>query len=302
MKIEDNMKMYFERKVNSVDRNIDVKNNVMNEIGNPKRLTSNKRVLAFALVFAVFMASTGIVYGQEIVTQIKNMDFFNSKGEVEWSITTEEDDNGINNKSAFEVFDSLEIEEGKAVAIYVVENNPDNSIVSMQQPITNKEFQHVNSYLVGVDNIILDNEILEKYHFNNSYINYELPNININEMIKEASVEKKGVVVKDIEVTDRIMSIAYEYSDYDNQRSFIVEVTNCIGNNVKKIIDAQEESEVLLDYDKLMIGSSEILYEHIEDMQQLTWISNGYYYSIISTQSTMTKDELIKIVEEIKVK
>jgi hypothetical protein len=54
--------------------------------------------------------------------------------------------------------------------------------------------------------------------------------------------------------------------------------------------------------EKVMIAGSEVLYENDPKYKTLEWIKNGYWYRISSNNSDMTKEELIEIGEQIKLK
>lgn len=304
MEIEDNMKMFFEDKISSIDINVDVEKAVMSKIASPKRITYNKRILATIVIISMCMASTGIVYGQEIIMYIKNMDFMNNRGEVEWTITTDEEDYGDYSVHAMEVFENLDIEDGKAVAIYVTDNNPQNIIVSMQKPLTVQEIDVINSYKIGSLNVALEKVILDKYYFKTGEVTFDMASyIDQDGMIQEASETGNNVIINDIEVTDRVRATSYNYyndsSSTDEKPYFTINIMKWDGN---KLIKSNSQDDNLTDYASVMIGDSEVLYENSNDTKQIKWISEECYFNIVTTQEDMSMEELLKIAEQIKIK
>lgn len=298
MEVEGKVKMYFDKKINTELKDIRINEAVMNEITRPRTFSYYKTVLTPVLLLLIFMTSTGIVYGKDMLQYIKNLDLFNNKGEVEWRIATDEEEYGSYHEIAQKTFDSLDLEEGKAVAIYVANNNPKNIIVAMQKPIIYEDLTKVKSLSFGAETINLNSEILKRYQFLRSNITYELKSESKQIFMDNSTkVAGESVFVKEIGVTDRIQSISYDYHNENEQLSFTLIAVKWNGNQVFK---QPREEEGLLDYDSIMIGESEVLYEHLNEAKQISWIQEGYYYTIRSDQTTMTKDEIVLIAKEIK--
>jgi hypothetical protein len=302
MEIENTLKEYFKNKINNIDVNPDVERAVMAKLTTPRRNSYNKRTLAFVLLITLLLTQTGLAYGNDIYQYIKNMDFFNNSSEAEWSIVTDEEDYRSYDAAVQEAYESLDLEPGNAVAIYVAEANPEQIVSSIVKPVIIQDLAQINSYPIGDLNLSLSYDILNKYQFHEGKITYNVLSelIDIEAMVKEANRTGKGVIVKELPVSEDVASISCEYittNSDDNQPAFTIGITKWYGNMLRR---HKNDNESLVDFESVMIGDSEVLYENLIEGKHVTWINDGYHYQLFSKQSTMTKEELLRIAEQIK--
>lgn len=301
MEIEQNLKTYFENRINTMEHEVDVEQAVMSKISAGSSRHYHKGILSICVILALCSLSTGVAYGKEIISFFENMDFMNNKGEVEWSVSTDKEDYGNYQDAAEEVFDGLELQEGEAVAIYVPENNPDNIVITRQKPVVIEDIDLVNSFCIGMLQADVAKEILHKYEFSHSSVTYEVSEQpDIEKMREEAYKTGKSAVVNNLAVTDNITAISSEYydsSEGDTEPDFSVIMTAWYDNEV---IFTNGEGNAIQEYDKIMLSDSEVLYRNEEGIQSILWLSDGCYFKVSSERESMTKEELLQIAGEIK--
>lgn len=302
MEIEDQLKAYFKNQIKDINTDINVEEVVMSKIITPKRRTAPKKLLLIAAIVTMLFCSTALAYGKEVVSIMQNMNFKNDKGIVEWTASYDKDF-GNSGDVVKDVFENLDLEEGKAVAIYVAKNNPDNSMIIQQKPITVQDLDLINTYQIGTQNFKFEKDILQKYQFKNGKIQNELDDsaIDIVAMMKEGK-ESGEVIVKDVKVLKNISQIScdyYENNQICNQPDFTFLISRWPGSDM---IITKDENDNTSAYEKVMVGNSEVLYHTTDYNKNVTWINDGYYFSVFSTKTNMTKEELLRIVEFIKTK
>lgn len=301
MDMEKNLKMYFEHQVDTIEKDIDLSG--MNiEKANMVRKTSSSIKFAIAIFVFLGMTSTSIVYGGEIVSFIKNMDLFKADGELAWSIDTEE--SGTYQDVANDAYEQLNLTQGQAVAIYVEDDNPQNIIVSQQEPLTTRDINELNTYQLDSLDYAFMPELLHKYEFAEGAVTYNtpIPTDYFELMQQEARKTGESVIIKEIEASDEIVSIKADYfqkEQIEGIPGFTVFLVKWPGD---KIIQTQEEDGMVDEYEKIMLDNSEILYKATSDQKEITWVSNGYYYNISSKQELMTKEELLEITNALGLK
>lgn len=304
MEIEDQLKAYFKNQIKDINTDINVEEVVMSKIITPKRRTAPKKLLLIAAIVTMLFCSTALAYGKEVVSIMQNMNFKNDKGKVEWTITYSKENRSYGD-IAHEVFENLNLDEGKAVAIYVAKNNPYNDIVSEQKPIKIQDIDLINSYKIGNQNFKFEKNILQKYQFKNGTIQNELENLSFNDIEKirkEAKKSGREVIVNDVMVTKNIDEISCDYYKNNvksNRPDFTFYILKWNGSDMTRSAD---EKDNLVAYDSVMVGNSEVLYEARQDIKNITWLNDEYYYCVSSKKKDMTKEELLRIVEFIKTK
>lgn len=302
MEIEDQLKAYFKNQIKDINTDINVEEGVMSKLITPKRRTAPKKLLLIAAIVTMLFCSTALAYGKEVVSIMQNMNFKNDKGIVEWTASYDKDF-GNSGDVVKDVFENLDLEEGKAVAIYVAKNNPDNSMIIQQKPITVQDLDLINTYQIGTQNFKFEKDILQKYQFKNGKIQNELDDsaIDIVAMMKEGK-ESGEVIVKDVKVSKNIAQIScdyYENNQICNQPDFTFLISRWPGSDM---IITKDEIDNTSAYEKVMVGNSEVLYHTTDDNKNVTWLNDEYYFSVFSTKTNMTKEELLRIVEYIKTK
>jgi hypothetical protein len=303
MEMENKLKVHYDNLINDLEIDIDIEDGVMSKIMLPKKRIIQKKILVFAAVISILIISTGLVFGAEIRKLFKENDFMNDKGEVEWSLKTEDEDLTFNER-ADEVYKTLDLAEGEAVAIYVVNDNPNNSIVCMQEPSTINDNELMNTFHIGLLDITIENEILQKYQFENGVVSYQIlgDNLYYGDFKEEASETGSEFIVKEIEVSTDISSISWDYfenGEITDQPAVSVLIGEWKGN---EIIQFEDEFDVTKGSESIMIAGSEVLYEYRTDFKQITWLSGECLFRIHSYNLDMTKEELIQIAEQIKLR
>ncbi len=303
MDVEKNLKMYFEQKINTLPDDIDFRNVKIENIKMPIRSHITVK-LALAMVLLVSMTGTSIVYGDSIVTYIKNLSFFHSNGDVAWSIDTEKDD-GSYKDLVDATYDQLNLAPGQAVAIYVVEDNPNKVIVSQQEPLVIQDINELNSYKINSLDYAFEPELLQKYEFYKGKVTFDtiLPSNYTDLMLDEAQTTGKSVIVKKLESSSNILSIDAEYYSKEHLEEspvFSVHIMKWIGDKV--IETGDEDGMPTNNYEKILLDESEVLYSELSGRKDISWVASGFYYIISSSQETMTKDELLNITKALALK
>lgn len=303
MDIEKNLKMYFEQQINTLPDNIDFRNNQIENFKTPK---SNHipRKLVMIMVLLVSMTGTSIVYGDSIVTYIKHMNFFHSNGGVAWSIDTEKEDRSYEN-IVDTTFDQLQLAPGQGVAIYAVDDNPNKIIVSRQEPLVIQDINKLNSYQINSLDYAFASELLQNYEFHEGRVTFDtrIPNNYTDLILDEAKTTGKSVIVKMLEPSTDVLSLVVEYYSKEHLEEspvFTVQIMKWIGDKVIEVGD--EEGMPTNNYEKLMLGESEVLFSELSGQKEILWINSGFYYKISSIQEAMTKDELLNITKALALK
>ncbi len=303
MDVEKNLKMYFEQQIDTIQEDIDFCNRKIENVKIHKRNHIPTR-LAVVIVLIISLTGTGIVYGDTIVTYIKNLNFFHSNGDVAWSIETKKE-LGSYADIVDTNYSQLRLMPGQAVAIYTVENNPDEIIVCQQEPLVFVDVNEFNSYKINSLDYTFAPEILQDYEFHEGRVTFDtiLPD-NYSKLMKdEARATGKNVVVKNVETSSEVQSVFVDYynkEDSDNFPSFTVQIVKWMGD---ELIEAtNEEGMPTNHYEKIMLGESEVLYSELSRRKEIKWVASGYYYNVSSNQKIMTKEELLRITEALALK
>lgn len=301
MEVENNLKTYFENEVNRINSNIDVENAVMSKIAAPRKRTVNMKVLSFVAVITLCITGTGAVYGQEIVNYVADGIFRNEQGEAEWETVVSHEDMTYS-ENADEIYENLKLDEGKAVSIYQA-NKPDNVICRME-PVTVQDLNIVNSYTIDGLDMEFDNIVLEKYQFNSAMVTYDLERFDTKAFKEEAIASGKDVFIKEIEVDPNVIKfVACDYfvnGQTDDTPYFTAAISDWYGDKI--IFFASEEDDSTNVNDKIMIAGSEVYYDDSSNTKTILWIYKNHHYSVSSEHPDMTKEELIEIAEQIKLK
>lgn len=298
MDVEKNLKMYFEHQINTIPNETDFRNINIENMKTPKRNNILAKI-AIVMVLLISMTGSSIAYGSSIVTYIKNLSFFDSNGDVAWSIETEKEDDSYND-IVKTTYDQLHLAPGQAVAIYAVENNPNKHIVSLQEPLNIQDINKLNSYKINSLEYTFVPELLQKYEFHEGKVIFDtiLPNNYVDLMLNEAVTTGKRVIVKKLESTSNVTSIVVEYYSKEYLKESPVFTVQIMKWNGDKIIETGDENGKPTDnYEKLMLGESEVLYSELSGRKEISWIASGVYYNISSIQGVMTKDELLNITK-----
>lgn len=303
MEIEDQLKAYFKNQIKDINTDINVEEVVMSKIITPKRRTVPMKLLVITAIVSMFFCSTILAYGKEVINIMQNMNFKNDKGKVEWTASYDKVDGNFGDVVK-DVFENLDLEEGKAVAIYVAKNNPDNSISIQQKPITVQDIDLINTYQIGTQNFKFEKDILQKYQFKNGRIQNELEDQSTNDIlaIMKEGKESGEVIVKDVKVSKNVAQISCDYFENNqicNQPDFTYLISQWPGSDM---IITEDENDNTSAYEKVMVGNSEVLYDTVHDIKKVTWLNDGYYFRVFSKKTNMTKEELLRIVEYIKAK
>ena len=303
MDVEKNLKMYFEQQINTIPDDIDFHNIKIENIKMPKR---NHIPTKFALVMVLLISITGtsIVYGDSIVTYIKNLSFFHSNGDVAWSIDTEKDD-GSYRDVVNATYEQLNLAPGQAVAIYAVEDNANKVIVSRQKPLIFLDINELNSYNINSLDYAFEPELLQEYEFKEGKVTFDtiLPDNYMDLMLDEARTTGKSVIVKELESSSNVLSIVVDYYSKKNIEEspvFTVQIMKWFGDKV--IETGNEDGMATNNYEKIMLDESEVLYSELSGRKEISWVASGLYYNISSIQGSMTKDELLNITKALALK
>ena len=303
MDVEKNLKMYFEQRINTIPDDIDFHNIKIENIKMPKR---NHIPTKFALVMVLLISITGtsIVYGDSIVTYIKNLSFFHSNGDVAWSIDTEKDD-GSYRDVVNATYEQLNLAPGQAVAIYTVEDNANKVIVNLQKPLIFLDINELNSYNINSLDYAFEPDLLQEYEFREGKVTFDtiLPDNYMDLMLDEARTTGKSVIVKELESSSNVLSIVVDYYSKKNIEEspvFTVQIMKWFGDKV--IETGNEDGMATNNYEKIMLDESEVLYSELSGRKEISWVASGLYYNISSIQGTMTKDELLNITKALALK
>ncbi len=298
MDIEKDLKMYFEQQTSKLPDNLDFHNRKIESRPFPRRNhVPVKLLLTLALLIAI--SGSSIVYGSTIVSYIKNLDFFNSNGDTVWSISTSEE-----SRSYEDIVDAtlagLNLAPGEAVSIYVKEDNPDNIVVDYQEPLVIEDINQFNSYHINQLDYSFAPELLQKYEFRTGTVTFDtiMSNENFALILEEAKTTDQNVIVKNLEVSSEVASLAGDYyskEDSDGWPAFNVRMVKWHGNDL--IHTSDENGIAVHDYEKIMLGDSEVLYRELYGRKEINWIESGIYYIISSNQKSMTKEELLNITK-----
>ena len=303
MDVEKNLKMYFQQQIDMIPGDIDFSTIKTDNMKISKRNYIPTK-LALVMVLLVSLTGTTIVYGKSILTYIKNLDFYNSNGDVTWSIDTEAD-NGSYKDIVNETYDQLDLAPGQAVAIFAADDNPDNIIVSQQEPLVFLDINELNSYKYDSLDYVFVPELLQKNKFREGKVAFNpiLPNSYFDLMIDEAKTTGKSVIVKELETSSNVASIIVEYYNKDHSEespAFTVQIVKWFGDKVIQTND--EDGMPANNYEKIMLDESEALYTKLSGQKKISWVTSGFHYIISSTQETMTKDELLSITKALALK
>lgn len=152
---ELSIKNYYDRKL--MNKKVDVRDKVMcNIIKNRKQIKLfSKKLVVLVAISAIFILGCG--YALKIT-------FLDPNGNVFWGKVFDDESYGYS-KTASEIYNELDLEEGELVHILVKEDNPDEVIITSQKPWTVYNYDNVYTSIVENFDCKVE-EICAGYRFN----------------------------------------------------------------------------------------------------------------------------------------
>lgn len=309
MKIEDSMKMYFERKVENVHIEIDVEEAVKNKLSFSVKKKYNTKIIAFLTVLLITgITHTAIVYGQNIFEIIEKLnprtkvEFSNEEGETEWSAYIDPE---IKGREAFEdkvdiIWEELDKEEKKWYLIGVKDEKGNARYVIRGYGIQAETVELINEYALEYSKLSMPKSLLGRFEFNKGEIKYDyVGSYDHNEIIRELEEGDSEFLVKEFEGADMPGLFAYSYYNANRTEEVNISINTLKGIEDKTtyLVDTESNGESNA-YEKIMVNGLEVLYGENSFGKAVSWVQDGTFIGV-RTGSLGTKEDVLNMVKEI---
>lgn len=311
MKIEDSMKMYFERKVENVDIEIDVEEAVKDKLSIPVKRKYNTKIIALLAVLLVTgITHTAIVYGQDIfeiierITPNSKVEFANKEGESTWSAYL---DSELKGRESFEdevdrIWETMEKEEGKSYLICVRDENGEERMVIRNHGREVETIEEINEYALNYSHVLMPDSLIGKLKFHGGRIQYNDVQSYEEQLDAKAEMNKEGVeyVVKELET--EVTPCFFSYTYYDEDKTEEVKISILVLNETSEpttyLVDTGSDGEKYI-YEKIMVNGLEVLYGEQSMNKSVSWHTDDKSNISIWNISLYTKEDALNIAKEI---
>lgn len=309
MKIEDSMRMYFERKVENVHIEIDVEEAVRDRLSVPiKKRYNTKLVALLAILFITVAAHTAIIYGHEIIEIIEKINpmssvqFSNEEGESEWSAYIGGQSTYV--KEAYEdkidkIWEEIEKVEGKSYLIGLKDEWGKKHVVIRNNTIKIDEIESINEYAQEHFQISMPDNLIGKFIFHEGEIDcdYDEDSYDYNDVLKEINEDGVDFVVRELEAI-RPFTLRYYYFNEDYTANIPVIVTSFEGISSSLALYSSSNDGTPYVHEKVMINSVEVLYSEESLCRCVRWFKDDKLFEIAMGFS-YTKEDILNVVEEV---
>lgn len=311
MKIEDNMKMYFERKIENVHIETDVEEAVKNKLSLPvKRKYNTKIVALLAVLLITGITHTAVVYGQYIyeiierITPNNKVEFANEEGESTWSAYLDPE---LKGREPFEdkvdrIWEAMEKKEGKSYLICVRDENGKERMVIRSHGKEVKTIEEINEYALNYSQVSMPDSLLGTLKFHEGSIHYNSVQSYEEQIDAKEEMNKESVeyIVKELESEGPPSFFSYTYYNEDKSEEVMISilVLNETSEPTTYLVETSSDGKKYV-HEKILVNGLEVLYGEIGTNKSVSWHTDAKSSISIWNILRYTKDDALNIAKEI---